>query len=206
MPSPSRAGSVRSVRILGIDPGTIACGYGVVEVTPGRRPRYVECGVLELEERAALSHRLVQLARDLREILAELQPDEVALEAVFHGKNAQSALRLGHARGVAMLIAAEAELPLSEYPPATVKRAVAGHGRAQKAEVQRVVSWLCGLRTLPRTDAADALAIALCHGYHRGVPTGVAAAQALERRVQKRISRGAADSLASGGRGLKVSS
>jgi crossover junction endodeoxyribonuclease RuvC len=160
------------VRILGVDPGTIACGYGIVEVM-GRvtfnRPRYIECGVIELNRRRALPERLSALAADMRDILTELRPDEVALEAAFHGKNAQSALRLGYARGVIMMLASEASLPLYEYAPAKVKRAVAGNGRAQKSEVQRLVSILCSLQKTPRTDAADALAIAICHAQYRSV-------------------------------------
>ncbi len=162
--------SAQVVRILGVDPGTIHCGYGIVEVTGSvafHRPHYIECGVIELDGRRALPARLRALASDLREVIGEFNPDEVALEAAFHGVNAQSALRLGHARGVIMLLAAEADLPLAEYAPTTVKRAVAGHGRAQKDEVQRLVSTLCRLQTPPRTDAADALAIAICHAQHR---------------------------------------
>lgn len=161
------------VRILGIDPGTIACGYGIVEV-PEKvafgRPHYIECGVIELDARRSLPQRLRMLAGDLRDILGEFCPHEVALEMAFYGVNAQSALRLGHARGVIMMLSAEAELPLYEYPPATVKRAVAGNGRAQKVEVQRLVSVLCSLKTPPSADAADALAIAICHAQHRSVP------------------------------------
>lgn len=157
-------------RILGIDPGTIHCGYGVIEVN-GRgaflKPRYVECGVIELNPRHALADRLVALAADLREILADLQPHEVSLESLYHGVNAQSALRLGHARGVIMLVVSEAGLPLAEYPPATVKRTVAGNGRAQKTEVQRLVSYRCGLKQPPPLDASDALALALCHAQTR---------------------------------------
>ncbi len=158
-------------RILGIDPGTIHCGYGVLEAQRGAfmRPRYIECGVLELNPAKSLSERLVALARDLREVLDELSPDEVALESLYHGVNAQSALRLGHARGVIMLLIAEAKLPLYEYPPATVKRTVAGNGRAQKVEVQRLVSYRCGLRQPPPLDASDALAVALCHAQKRSV-------------------------------------
>lgn len=161
----------RPSRILGIDPGTIHCGYGVLEAQRGAfmRPRYIECGVIELNPRQPLSERLVALAHDLREVLVEFLPDEVALEALYHGVNAQSALRLGHARGVIMLVIAEARLPLHEYPPATVKRTVAGNGRAQKEEVQRLVSYRCGLRQPPPLDASDALALALCHAQQRSV-------------------------------------
>jgi crossover junction endodeoxyribonuclease RuvC len=163
----------RAVRILGIDPGTINCGYGVVEVAGSvtwSRPRYIECGVFELNARRGLPERLASLAGDLREVLEELAPQEVALEAAFHGKKAQSALRLGHARGVIMMLVAEAGQPLFEYAPAKVKRAVAGNGRAQKDEVQRIISFLCSLKETPRTDAADALAIAICHAQHRRIP------------------------------------
>jgi crossover junction endodeoxyribonuclease RuvC len=158
----------RPVRILGIDPGTRLCGYGVVELHGGARPAYIECGVLHLPAELALPRRLHQLAVDLREVIADLAPQEMALESIFTGKNAQSALRLGYARGVVMLLCAEAGLPLHEYPPATVKRAVAGSGRASKEEVQKMVRWRFGLRSAPKPDAADALAVALCHAQHRG--------------------------------------
>ena len=172
-------------RILGIDPGTIHCGYGVLEVAQRGaflRPRYIECGVLELNPRLPLSDRLVALARDLREVVSEFSPQEVALEALYHGVNAQSALRLGHARGVIMLVIAEADLPLHEYPPATVKRTVAGNGRAQKTEVQRLVSYRCGLKQAPPLDASDALALALCHAQQRSVMAIAAAALAQDKR------------------------
>lgn len=146
----------------------------MIEVQPGAKPRYIECGVIHLQADAPLPRRLLQLAADLREVLRDLTPHEVALESIFHGVNAQSALRLGHARGVIMLLTEEAGLGLHEYPPATVKRSVAGHGRATKEEVQRMVSWTCGLRRPPLSDAADALAVALCHAYHaaqRGAAT-----------------------------------
>ncbi len=163
------------MRILGIDPGTRLCGYGVIEAggASGARPRYVECGVLQLTEGLELAKRLQQLWHDLREVVAELRPQELALESIFHGKNAQSALRLGYARGVVMLLAMESDLVLAEYPPATVKRAVAGHGRASKEEVQRMVGWQCGLRKALAADAADALAVALCHAQHRSVPAAL---------------------------------
>ena len=155
------------MRILGIDPGTRLCGYGVIEVLAGQQLRYVECGVLQLDVKLALPRRLHQLWQELREVVSELRPHEMALESIFHGVNAQSALRLGHARGVIMLVVAEAGLPLAEYPPATVKRTVAGNGRAQKAEVQRLVSYRCGLKQPPPLDASDALALALCHAHTR---------------------------------------
>lgn len=175
--------TARAVRILGIDPGTLHCGYAVIETASTVvKPRYVECGVIELSARLSLSERLLILARDLREVIGELGPDEVSLEATFHGKNAQSALRLGHARGAIMLVAAEASLPLAEYPPATVKRTVAGHGRADKSEIQRIVTYLCNLKKVPAPDAADALAIAICHAYHSAAPALIRRAQLAVRK------------------------
>ncbi len=132
--------------------------------------------MIQLRATDPLPARLKQLAADLREVIRELRPQEMALESIFHGKNAQSALRLGYARGVVMLLCAEADLTLAEYPPATVKRAVAGNGRATKEEVQRMVRWLCGLKSTPGADAADALAVALCHGHHLNIPAAIRAA------------------------------
>lgn len=156
-------------RILGIDPGSRLCGYGIVEVLARGQHRYVECGVIQLNERHALATRLYELGQDLRDIFREVQPQELAVEALFHGVNAQSVLRLAHARGVVLFTSAEAGIPVFEYPPATVKRAVAGHGRASKSDVQRMVAWQCGLQALPSPDAADALAVALCHSFHHSV-------------------------------------
>ena len=154
-------------RVLGIDPGSRLCGYGVIDISPHQKPLYIECGVLQLPEQDPLPKRLQQLAADLREVIAEFQPEEMALESIFYGKNVQSALRLGYARGVVMLLCAESNLPLYEYPPSVVKQAIAGNGRSGKAEIQKMVTWQCGLRTIPQADAADALAIALCHALQQ---------------------------------------
>ena len=167
-------------RILGIDPGTLRCGYAVVEIRPGRtvtQPRYIECGVVELPAHEPIAERLRLLASDLREVIAELHPDELAIESAFAGVNVRSALMLGQARGAILLVGAEAGLTCHEYPPATVKKTVCGNGRAHKAEVQRVVSWLCKLTTPPPTDAADAVAIALCHAFHHTQRTLTSQAQ-----------------------------
>lgn len=158
------------LRILGIDPGTLRCGYAIVETSEGQRvtqPRYIECGVIELPASASIAERLRLLASDLRDVIAEFSPTELAIESAFAGVNVRSALLLGQARGAILLVGAEAGLACHEYPPATVKKTVCGNGRAQKAEVQRVVSWLCKLATKPPTDAADAVAIALCHAFHQ---------------------------------------
>lgn len=156
-------------RILGIDPGSRFCGYGVVDLAPNEKPRYVECGVLQFEATLPLPQRLHQLAFDLRELIQELKPHDMAVETIFHGKNAQSAFRLGYARGVVMMISAECSLAFYEYSPNIVKRAVAGHGHAKKDEIQRLVTWQCGLRHAPQADAADALAVALCHAFQQNL-------------------------------------
>lgn len=125
--------------------------------------RYVECGVIRLPEDEPMPRRLLILVTTLTEIMGEHGPHEVALEAAFHGVNAASALKLGLARGAVMVVAAQHGLGVAEYPPATVKRAVVGHGRATKADVQARIRLLCRLAREPSSDAADALAIALCH-------------------------------------------
>ena len=126
------------MRILGIDPGTRYRGYGVVERAGAGRVSYVECGVIEPRRTAAL-HAAGGDRGGLREVLDELRPEAVAVEGVFHGVNARSALQLGHARGVALAPAGERTLPVLEYAPATVKRTVAGYGAATKTQVSAMV-------------------------------------------------------------------
>jgi crossover junction endodeoxyribonuclease RuvC len=155
-------------RILGIDPGTRYCGYGVVERLGPGRVRYIECGVIEPRRGAELAVRLGEIAVGLRELIADLAPTAVAVEGVFHGVNARSALQLGHSRGVALAAAGVASLPVHEYAPATIKRAVAGHGAATKDQVQAMVRALCGLKRAPKLDASDALAVAICHAFRGG--------------------------------------
>jgi crossover junction endodeoxyribonuclease RuvC len=152
------------VRILGIDPGSRTTGYGLIERTPGG-VRYVECGVITPRATAALSLRLAEIFDDLSGLIDELAPDVAAIENIFHKLHPRAALTLGHARGVAMAAAARAQLRVYEYPPATVKRAVAGHGGASKPQINAMVRAACGLHKAPRPDASDALAIALCHAY-----------------------------------------
>ena len=137
----------------------------MVEVS-GSRVTHVDNGVLELGK-AELSGRLATLFAGLERVIEEYGPVEVAVEGVFTGRNARSALTLGHARGVALLAAARRQLPLFEYPPATVKKAVSGSGRADKAQVQRAVQMLLELPESAQADAADALAIAYCHAIRR---------------------------------------
>jgi crossover junction endodeoxyribonuclease RuvC len=159
----ARATTASAVRVLGIDPGTLRLGYGVVELLPGAALRYVECGVISAPARDPRPARLTEIGRALRELLLELRPDAVAMEEAFFGKNVQSTLALGEARGVALFIAGEQGLTVSGYAPATVKQSVVGHGRATKDQVGYLVRALLSLRRVPEPDAADALAIAICH-------------------------------------------
>ena len=151
------------MRIFGIDPGSIRTGYGCVE-TDGRRHRLIACGAIASQASDTFPDRLARIHDELARLLALHRPDTVAVENLFHAKNAMSALKLGHARGVAILAAVQAGCPVVEYTPAEVKRAVVGHGRAEKRQVQHMIKLLLGLPAAPQPhDAADALAIALCH-------------------------------------------
>ncbi|HEX4407030.1 MAG TPA: crossover junction endodeoxyribonuclease RuvC [Polyangia bacterium] len=152
-----------SVRVLGIDPGTLRLGYGVIECHGGAEVRYVECGVISAPARESRPARLAEIGRGLRELLVELRPDAVAMEEAFFGKNVQSTIALGEARGVAIFVAAEHGLTVNGYAPATVKQSVVGHGRATKDQIGYLVRALLSMRRMPEPDAADALAIAICH-------------------------------------------
>lgn len=162
------------MRIFGIDPGSIRTGYGCVQ-TDGSRHRLVICGALATPAGASLPDRLRRIHAGLTDLLADTRPDCVVVENLFHARNVRSALVLGHARGVAVLAAVQAGLPVFEYAPAEIKQAVVGHGRAEKGQVQRMIALLLGLETAPSPhDAADALAVALCHA-HAGRGPAVAA-------------------------------
>lgn len=155
------------MRIFGIDPGSIRTGYGCVE-TDGGRHRFVACGALSAPAGTPLPQRLLAVHTGLTEAIAASSPDCIVIENLFHARHARSALTLGHARGVAVLAAVQAGLPVVEYTPAEVKMSVVGYGRAEKAQVQRMVALLLGLDAAPAPfDAADALAVAICHA-HRG--------------------------------------
>ena len=154
------------MRIFGIDPGSERTGYGCVE-TDGRRHQLVTCGAIA-PAAADLPARLARIHAELTALLAAAAPDCVAIESIFHAANARSALRLGHARGVAMLAAVQSGCALVEYTPAEIKRAVVGYGRAEKPQVQQMVKLLLGLAEVPSPhDAADALAVAICHVHAR---------------------------------------
>lgn len=158
-----RWGSVPSVRILGLDPGSRVCGYGVIDERGGELV-YVECGLLTAPEDRAMEDRLGELARGLREVIGELSPEVVAVEDVFSHQNVRSALALAQARGMVLAVCGLSGLAVASYAPALVKKAVSGSGRADKTQVARMVQALIGLRSLPRADATDALAVAITHG------------------------------------------
>ncbi len=158
------------MRVFGIDCGTEWTGYGVVaseETARARRLRPVCAGAIRLSKKASLSERLQTVHRELDALIGAHVPDAIAIEGVFHSVNAQSALKLGHVRGVALLAAAGRGLPVHEYAPLTIKSTVVGYGLAKKEQVQYMVARLLELEHAPEpADAADALAIAICHIHH----------------------------------------
>lgn len=165
------------VRILGVDPGLLRLGYGVIDRLARARLSYVECGVITGPASASRSERLATIGQGLRELVAEVRPDEVALELAFYGKNVQSTLALGEARGVVSFVVSEAGLKVAGYAPAAVKRAIVGHGAATKEQVGYLVRSLLCLRRVPEPDAADALAIAICHARQHSFPGARAGAR-----------------------------
>jgi crossover junction endodeoxyribonuclease RuvC len=155
--------------VLGVDPGTVVTGYGVVDRDGAGGLRLIECGVVRPRAGAPLAVRLQTIFEGITEIIARHRPDAVAVEAVFVHKNVRSALILGHGRGVILLAAAQAGLAVTEYPPATIKKAVAGAGAATKAQIQQMVARILRLKTPPApTDAADGVAVALTHAVRSG--------------------------------------
>lgn len=176
------------MRVLGIDPGSRYLGYGIVEVEQ-RQTRYVGSGVARADAKAPLHLRLDSIFTELKAVLERYQPHAVAVEGVFTHKNARSALILGHARGVALLLAAQAGLGVHEYAPARVKKSVGAGGNDSKGSVARMVERLLQLQSpLERADAYDALAVALCHVHQlRGLRvSGTAAPLSMLARKPRR--------------------
>jgi crossover junction endodeoxyribonuclease RuvC len=160
------------VRIFGIDPGSDRTGYGCIERDGGRHSLVI-CGSLSGRSGATFPDKLQAIHAGLAALLAAHRPDCVAVENIFHARNVRSALKLGHARGVALLAASEAGLPVVEYAPAEIKRAVVGYGRAEKQQVQQMIKVLLRLPAAPAPhDVADALAVALCHLHRMASPLG----------------------------------
>jgi crossover junction endodeoxyribonuclease RuvC len=152
------------MRVLGIDCGGEYTGYGVVEQAAGGELRYLTYGAIRLNPKQPLPARLNEIFDRLKAIIGEHRPDVVAIEEVFYAVNAKSALKLGQVRGVAMLAAASCGLEVAEYAPLAIKSAVVGYGRAEKSQVQQMVTRLLRLPEKPEPqDASDALAIAICH-------------------------------------------
>ena len=151
------------MKVLGIDPGTAACGFGIVHVNGGRLTA-VEFGWWQTRSRDAPQVRLKRIHDEVADLIARHEPAAVALEESYVGADARTALSVGQARGAALVACAAAEVACAEYPPASVKQAVCGYGRAEKAQVQRMVRSILGLDEEPRPHhAADALAVAICH-------------------------------------------
>ena len=155
-----------SMRTLGIDPGTAIMGWGIVEEDGQGGLKCVEYGALTTSKELALPQRLQILHRGLVDLIARYKPDTAGIEELFFGKNVNTALAVGHARGVALLALADANIPTQEYRPMAIKQAVAGYGGADKKQMQAMVRLTLGLDKIPKPDdAADALAIAICHAY-----------------------------------------
>ena len=165
------------MRVLGIDPGSETTGWGVVEGDAGGRTyRLVEFGVVKLKPSSPFPARLLKISRALEEIVARLKPDACAIEEAFYASNPKVILKLGQVRGVALLAAESAALEIGEYAPRLIKQTVAGYGNAEKRQVQEMVRVLLSLTSIPEPhDAADALAVAICHFHHAGVRRLVAA-------------------------------
>ena len=159
------------MRIFGVDPGSAHTGYGCID-TSGGRHRILACGALSPPAQSGFPDKLRAIHDGLAALLAEHRPDTVAVEDLFYARNARSALKLGHVRGVVILAASEAGVSVVEYSPAEVKRAVVGYGRAEKQQVQQMVSLLLGMDAPPsKLDVTDALAVAVCHAHSIG-PVG----------------------------------
>ena len=156
----------RPIRILGIDPGLRRTGWGVVEIA-GNRLGFLDCGSVLTDNRAALAARLLAIHDGLMRILDEYRPDEAAVEATFVNKDATATLKLGQARGIAMVVPAKAGMPVAEYAPNLVKKSIVGAGHGDKAQVRMMIGVLLPKADPASDDAADALAVAVTHAHHR---------------------------------------
>ena len=161
------------IRVIGIEPGSRITGYGVVD-TDGFRHKYVTSGFIEIKA-DTLGDKLGIIFDEVSSIVATWEPESMAIEQVFVKHNVDSALKLGQARGAAICAAVQAKIPLGEYSPRAIKKAVVGSGAADKQQIQQMIQRLLGLDGLPQSDEADALAIAICHAHHVRIrSTGIA--------------------------------
>ncbi|MBV1704197.1 MAG: crossover junction endodeoxyribonuclease RuvC [Hyphomicrobiales bacterium] len=156
-----------AIRIFGVDPGLRRCGWGVIE-SEGSRLSFVDCGVVATDASDGLAERLAELHRGLADAIAAARPHEAAVEETFVNRDPRSALKLGQARGAALASLSLAGLPVAEYAANLVKKTVVGVGHAEKAQIAAMVRLLLPLSGAPSADAADALAVAICHAQHRG--------------------------------------
>ena len=177
VPTTYRGGVASALRVLGIDPGLTRCGVGVVDVRRDRSASLVHVGVVRSLPEVPVEERLAIIARGIREVLQEHRPDVVAVERVFAQNNRSTVMGTAQASGVALLLAAEHGVPAATHTPSEVKAAVTGYGSADKLQVQTMVARVLRLDALPQpADAADALALALCHAWRRGAAPAVGAA------------------------------
>ena len=158
------------VRIIGIDPGLRNTGWGVI-AQEGSRLSYVADGAVQSDPGSSLAERLLQLHTQLLAVLREFAPDEAAIEETFVNKDARATLKLGQARGIALLAPASLSIPVAEYAPNVIKKSVVGAGHAEKDQVKHMVRLLLPKAEMTTADSTDALAIAICHAHHRGAAT-----------------------------------
>jgi crossover junction endodeoxyribonuclease RuvC len=177
--APTTARQHNRETILGVDPGSIVTGWGLVELE-GNQLRHIANGVIGTSTALCQADRLLQIHCGIEEIIKHYRPGAVSLEKVFLAHNAQSALKLGQARGMAMLAAAQNQISVSEYSATEIKVAVVGYGHATKEQIQKMVSALLALRGSLRTDAADALAAAICHLHRKTYQNRVAVSRAVK--------------------------
>ena len=164
------------MRILGLDPGLRFTGWGLIEST-GNRLRFLACGRIAVPDDMEMAERLAFLHQALETVLAETKPDQAAVEETFSNVNAKSTLKLGMARGVVMLAPALTQIPVAEYPANVVKKTVTGAGHAAKEQIQHMVKMLLPQADFKNADAADALAIAICHAHHAQTAQKIGAAR-----------------------------
>lgn len=171
------------MRILGVDPGSIKSGYGIIDERENELI-VIEYGVIRTTPKTSLAYRLLQISNRLQQLIAQFQPQVLAIEDIFFAHNVKSALKLGQSRGAILLTAVQAGLEIAEYSPLEIKQSVVGYGRADKSQVQHMVKVLLHLQEIPKPDdAADALAIAICH--HHSAKMKQQINKAIEREKSK---------------------
>jgi crossover junction endodeoxyribonuclease RuvC len=175
------------MRVIGIDPGSRICGYGVLEARNGDIA-YLASGSIAPKTTLQLSERLKVIYEGLVEVIGEHKPDAVSIEDIFFAKNAKSAIKLGQARGVALLAASTSGITIYEYAPTKVKLALTGRGRANKLEVQKMLTAMLGVEEFETQDASDAVAIALCHIHLSGIESRLGKEFTRTRRRRRRFT------------------